>query len=127
MEILPERNESIAPRLVAEDTQYWDRLEGMLLIENPIFQGDIEARQRFSKCRSNIGALYLHHKMYPEAEAALDQAIRFSDRNMEAYAYMALLHGQLGRPEKAVRTFGEYMRRDPWNTSAREFYESLKQ
>jgi hypothetical protein len=126
-EILPSPVESIPPRLVEEDTEYWDGLEKTLLVANPVFAGDIEARQKFSKCRSNIGALYLHHEMYPQAKAALDQAIRFSDRNMEAYAYLALLHKKQGSPEEAVRIFGEYMRRDPWNTSARGFYNSLKQ
>jgi hypothetical protein len=126
MEIMPGRNESIPARLIEEDTRYWDGLEKTLLADS-IFVSDIEARQKFSKCRSNIGALYLHHQMHPEAEAALDQAIRFSDRNMEAYAHLALLRRQQGLPEEAVRVFGEYLRRDPWNTSAREFYDSLKQ
>ena len=125
VEMLPARVESIPPRLIEEDTEYWDELEQTFLAD-PIFIGDIEARQRFSKCRSNIGALYLHRKMYPQAEAALDQAIRLSERNMEAYAYLALLHKQQGLQEEALRIFGEYMRRDPWNTSARGFYNSLK-
>ena len=126
VEILPARVDSIPPRLIEEDMEYWDELEQTFLAD-PIFISDIEARQRFSKCRSNIGALYLHHKMYPQAEAALDQAIRLSERNMEAYAYLALLHKQQGRQEEALRIFGEYMRRDPWNTSASGFYNSLKQ
>jgi hypothetical protein len=125
MQIMPARIESIPPRVIDEDTRYWNGLEKTLLADL-VFLSDIEARQKFSKCRSSIGALYLHHKLYPEAEAALDQAIRFSDRNMEAYAYLALLRKQQGSPEEAVTIFGEYLRRDPWNTSAREFYESLK-
>ena len=124
MEIRPERVESISAEQVAEDVAYWDDLEQSLLGDS-VFLGDVEARQKFSKSRSNIGALYLSHKMYPEAEAALDQAIRFSIRNMEAYAYLALLRREQGEPEEAIRIFGEYMRRDPWNTSARGFYESL--
>jgi tetratricopeptide (TPR) repeat protein len=127
LEVLPEPVKSIPPALVEEDTRYWDGLEKSLLVLNPDFAGDIEARQRFSKCRSNIGALYLNHEMYPQAKAAFDQAIRFSDRNMEAYAYLALLHKRQGRPEEAITVFGEYMRRDPWNTSARGFYNGLKQ
>jgi tetratricopeptide (TPR) repeat protein len=124
MEIMPERVESISAEQVAEDSEYWDDLEQSLLGDS-VFVGDIEARQKFSKCRSNIGALYFSRKMYPESESALNQAIRLSDRNMEAYAYLALLRREQGEPEEAVRIFGEYMRRDPWNTSARGFYESL--
>ena len=123
-EIKRARVESIPPKLVAEDGEYWDALERRLL-SDLVFLDDVEARQKFSKCRSNIGALYLHHKMYPEAEAALNQAVRLSDRNMEAYASLALLKKEQGMKEEAVRVFGEYMRRDPWNTSARGFYDWL--
>lgn len=120
VELKPTRIESIPAGVVAEDKEYWDELE-LRLLGNLVFLGDTEARQKFSKCRSNIGALYLHHKMYPEAEAALNQALRLSDRNMEAYAYLALLRRGQGMTEEAIRIFGEYMRRDPWNTSARGF------
>jgi tetratricopeptide (TPR) repeat protein len=125
MELKPERIESISDDTVASDRQYWDDLEARLFASK-FFLVDRDARQKFSKCRSNIGALYLHHKMYAEAEAALNQAVRFSDRNMEAYAYLALLRREQGRVEEAVGIFGDYMRRDPWNTSARGFYEGLK-
>jgi len=117
---------TIPPHVVASDTEYWDELERTLLADAVFFE-DVEARQKFSKCRSNIGALYLHHKMYAEAEEALDQAIRFSDRNMEAYAYLALMRREQGMPQEAVRIFGEYMRKDPWNTSARGFHNRLSQ
>lgn len=126
MEILPARNESIPPHVIEEDTRYWNGLENTLL-SDPLFTGDVEARQKFSKCRSNIGALYLHYNLPAEAEAALDQAVRFSDRNMEAYAYLALLRKKQGLHEEAIRIFGDYLRRDPWNTSAREFYNNLKE
>jgi cytochrome c-type biogenesis protein CcmH/NrfG len=65
--------------------------------------------------------------MYPEAEAALKQAIRFSDRNIEAYALLALMYKEQGRQEEAVRIFEGYLRRDTWNTSARAFARSLRQ
>jgi tetratricopeptide (TPR) repeat protein len=125
MELRPTRVDSLSADIVASDTDYWDTLEKKLLGHNK-FTADIDARQKFSKCRSNIGALYLHHKMYAEAEAALQQAIRFSDRNMEAYAVLALIRRERGSREEAVRIFEEYMRRDPWNTSAREFAAWLR-
>jgi len=124
MELKKTRVESIPADVVASDNEYWDGLESILL-GNVIFLGDVDARQKFSKCRSNIGGLYLHHDMYPEAEAALNQAIRFSDRNMEAYAYLALLKREQGSPEDAVRIWEEYMRLDPWNTSAQGFHKLL--
>ena len=126
VELKRARVESMPPDAVASDTDYWQELEIELLANNT-FLADIEARQKFSKCRSNIGALYLHRKMYAEAEAALKQAIRFSDRNMEAYAYLSLMRREQGKPEESVRIFEEYMRRDPWNTSAQGFMRSLRQ
>ncbi len=126
MELLPERIESLPPDVVTADMEYWDALERRLFADSS-FLADIDARQKFSKCRSNIGALYLHHKMYPETGAALKQAIRFSDWNIEAYALLALLHREQGMHEEAVRVFEDYLRRDPWNTSARDFARWLKQ
>ncbi len=126
LELKKRRVESIPADVTASDTEFWDALE-LRFLKNDLFLRDVEARQKFSKCRSNIGALYLHRKMYPEAEAALGQAIRISDRNMEAYAYLALVRREQGRHEEAIRIFGEYMRRDPWNTSASGFYEWLRQ
>ncbi|RJP65649.1 MAG: DUF2723 domain-containing protein [Candidatus Abyssobacteria bacterium SURF_17] len=116
----------LPPDVLAADADYWDSLEERLLSDDT-FQEDIPARQKFSKCRSNIGALYLHRKMYAEAEAALTQAIRFSNRNIEAYALLAIMYKEMGNSEIAVRTFEGYMKRDPWNTSARSFYESLRE
>jgi tetratricopeptide (TPR) repeat protein len=125
MELKPTRIESLPADVVAGDSDYWDMLEKRL-IGNDKFLNDIDARQKFSKCRANIGALYLHHKMYAEAEMALEQALRFSDRNMEAYAYLALMRREQGADDEAIRIFEEYMRRDPWNTSAHEFAEWLR-
>jgi len=126
MELKPTRVESLPADVVASDSDYWNMLEKKLLGSDK-FLTDIDARQKFSKCRTNIGALYLHHKMYAEAEAALEQAIRFSDRNMEAYAFLALMSREQGSNEEAIRIFEEYMRRDPWNTSAHEFARWLKE
>jgi tetratricopeptide (TPR) repeat protein len=125
LELRKKRVLSIPADTVASDTRYWDTLERRLL-EDDKFLRDIDARQKFSKCRSGAGALYLHRKMYPEAEAALEQAIRLSDRNVEAYSYLALSSLEQGRRDEAIRIFGEYMRRDPWNTSARGFEDSLR-
>jgi hypothetical protein len=46
---------------------------------------------------------------------------------MEAYAYLSLMRREQGKPEESVRIFEEYMRRDPWNTSAQGFMRSLRQ
>ncbi len=125
LELKQSRIESIPADTVVSDMEYWNALESRLL-GSDVFLRDPEARQRFSKCRSNIGALYLHHKMYSEAETALEQAVRLSDRNMEAYAYLALLRREQDRRKEAIGIFGEYLRRDPWNTSARGFYNWLR-
>jgi tetratricopeptide (TPR) repeat protein len=126
MELKEERIQSLPAKVVASDTDYWNSLE-VKLLGNRNFLADLAARQKFSKCRSNAGALYLHRKMYPEAEAALKQAIRFSDRNIEAYALLALMYKEQGRQEEAVRIFEGYLRRDTWNTSAHAFARSLRQ
>lgn len=126
MELKPNRIESLPPEVVTSDAEYWDALE-LRLFADGSFLADVDARQKFSKCRSNIGALYLHHKMYAEARAALKQAIRFSDWNIEAHALLALLYREEGMQEEAVRVFEVYLRRDPWNTSAREFARWLKE
>jgi tetratricopeptide (TPR) repeat protein len=126
MELSGKRVESLSPETVLADTAFWDSIEKKLL-ENDEFEADTAARQKFSKCRSNIGALYVHRRMYSEAEAALRQAIRISGRNIEAYALLAVMYRQQGKYEKSVRIFDEYLRLDPWNTSAREFARSLRQ
>ncbi|RJP17430.1 MAG: DUF2723 domain-containing protein [Candidatus Abyssobacteria bacterium SURF_5] len=125
MELKASKIERLSPQLIASDRQYWQTLESNLF-DNPHFYHDAAARQKFSKCRSNIGYLYLRRKMYSEAEKALEQAIRFSDRNIEAYAYLALVYKEQGDPAKAVRVFDEYLQRDTWNTSAHAFAQSLK-
>jgi tetratricopeptide (TPR) repeat protein len=124
MELRPERVDALGPDVVAQDREYWQELEESLLA-NKNFLHDSAARQKFSKCRSNIGYLYLRRKMYLEAAEALEQATRFSDRNIEAYAFLALVYKEQGKQDKAVGTFDEYLRRDTWNTSARAFAESL--
>jgi len=126
MELKANRIESLPAELVASDSDYWNALERRLLGDEN-FLTDVEARQKFSKCRSNIGALYLHHKMYAEAKIALNQATRLSDLNLEAYAWLAIMHKEQGRQEEALRIFEEYLKRDPWNTSARVFADWLKQ
>jgi tetratricopeptide (TPR) repeat protein len=126
MELKSEPVEAIPADVLASDKDFWGTLE-IKLLDNAAFLSDIDARQKFSKCRSNTGALYFHRKMYAEAEDALEQAIRLSDRNMEAYAYLALMRKEQGRQEEAVRAFDDYMRRDPWNTSAVGFARSLRQ
>jgi hypothetical protein len=119
------RIEPMPSDAVKADTAYWTALEKQLLASDD-FRHDTDARQKFSKCRSNIGALYFHHKMYAEAETAMRQAIRFSDRNMEAYAFLALIRKEQGLQAEAVRLFDDYLKRDPWNTSARDFAEWLR-
>ncbi|GAB4330513.1 MAG: hypothetical protein Kow0099_01110 [Candidatus Abyssubacteria bacterium] len=126
MELKSQRVESLPPDVVLSDFAYWDSLEG-LLMKDERFLKDKAARARYSKCRSNLGALYLHHKMYAEAEAALNQAMRFSDLNIEAYASLALAYREQGRIEDAVRIFDEYLQRDAWNTSAHAFARSLRE
>jgi tetratricopeptide (TPR) repeat protein len=126
MELKERRVTSLPAEAIASDTEYWRVLEVKLLGDDN-FLADIAARQKFSKCRSNIGALYFHRSMYTEAEAALKQAIRLSDRNIEAYAVLAVMYREQGEQGEAVRIFDEYLRRDPWNTSARAFAQSLKQ
>ena len=68
----------------------------------------------------------LYHLSSPLAHEHLEQAVRLSDRTMEAYAYLALLRREQNRREEAIGIFGEYLRRDPWNTSARGFYNWLR-
>ncbi|MBI5115679.1 DUF2723 domain-containing protein [Candidatus Poribacteria bacterium] len=126
MELSEKRIESLSAETVLSDTAFWDSIEKKLT-DNDAFEVDIAARQKFSKCRSNIGALYVHRRMYSEAEAALRQAIRISGRNIEAYALLAVMYGRQGKHEESIRIFEEYLRLDPWNTSAREFARSLKQ
>lgn len=126
MELKSDRMDSLPPDVVASDTDYWSHLEERMF-GNQYFLEDPAARQKFSKCRTNIAYLYLRRKMYPEAEKAFEQAIRFSDRNIEAYAFLALVYKEQGERRKAVQVFDEYLKRDSWNTSARAFARSLSQ
>jgi hypothetical protein len=125
MELKGERVESLPPEAVRADFAYWESLEARVM-KDRAFLTDAAARAKYSKCRSNQGGLYLHRKMYLEAETALKQAARFSDLNIEAYALLALAHKEQGRREEAVRIFEEYLQRDAWNTSARAFARSLR-
>jgi tetratricopeptide (TPR) repeat protein len=125
MELKKTKVDTITPEMVAYDTEYWRFFEEKLLGKEHFLE-DTAARQKFSKCRSNIGYLYLRRKIYPEAEQAFEQAIRFSDRNIEAYAFLALAYKEQGEREKAISIFNDYLQRDTWNTSARAFARSLE-
>ncbi len=126
MEVKRERLETLPDEAVQFDIDYWNSLEARLLSDKR-FVRDSAAQQKFSKCRSNIGGLYFHRKMFHEAEAALKQAIRLSNRNIEAYSLLALLYVEQGDRGRAVAIFDEYLRRDKWNTSAGAFAQALRQ
>ena len=92
---------ALDPKVVNEDTRFWDALTAKLLADRS-FTNNIAAQKTYSKLRSAIGGLYAYRRMTPEAEAAFKQALELCPISPEANFRLAQLYMESKRYDAAI-------------------------
>ena len=110
-----ERVEEIPREVVEKDFRFWAGYKEMLL-GNPRFRDDYDARRSFSKLRVSQGNLYRHRGLGREAEMAYREALELSASNMEAILPLLEIFWGQGRFGEAMRVLEGAYADDPNNS-----------
>lgn len=128
MKLNPQSTNNLSADIVARDRTFWNQYVG-LLEGHPGFTNNIQARKAFSKLRAGIAGLYAYRKMYGEAKAAFQQAIRLCPASPEASFRLAHMYEEQGRTAEALKVMADYLTHvppDARDKAAAEYVERLK-
>lgn len=100
-QILPDPMEEIPAEIVRKDTGFWQERIAMLM-GNPRFLTDFDARRSYSKLRHTTGSLYEYRNMLPEAEAAYRQALILHPSSMESLIPLSRILWDQGKFAEAL-------------------------
>lgn len=116
---------TLTPDIIAEDRRFWAGYTNTLL-SHPAFPRDTRARAAFAKMRAAIGGLYVHARLFAEAEHAFLEARTLFPLSPEASVRLAGLYSGMDRFPDAIAVMVSYTNRSPDNQQATAYLEDLK-
>ncbi len=125
MRLNPERTK-LTEEMVRNDHEFWEWYVEHLT-SNPYFNRDLVARKTFSKLRSSISGLYVHHERYEDAMKALEQANRLYPKSPEATFRLADLYMRQDRWADAIQAVENFIAMDPGDERGYMFLESIRE
>ena len=142
---LCDKKVEITEEIIAKDTAYWDNIKnvfenggtlyfkditngrrGKVQVKAGEFFKDLAAKKSFAKCRTAIGGVYEHHKLYKEAERAYRDAIWLHDMSAEAYMRLSNMLMHNGEERKGLDIMKEYLVKDPMNFAMRNYVNLME-
>jgi len=123
----PQQDPTLWNDIIAQDTAYWDALVEELLSREEFLRSD-DAKKTFSKLRTSIAGIYLHHRLLEPAEYALKQAMQLCPEGCEGgYRLVEVYIRVQQRYDEARAILEHYLRHDPRNPNIMNYLERIDQ
>ena len=82
-------------------------------------QRAVTLQPAYAKAHAALGTIYLQHKDFPAAEAALTRALRINPDLVQAEANLAVLYTKTKRLDDAIRVYQNLVRKSPESLQVR--------
>lgn len=113
-QIMPEPVEELPADILEADHAFW-KATVQTLLSDPRFANDYDAQRSFSTLRQATANLYLHRKLYKEAESAMREALALCPGNGVSLLLLSRLFWDQGRYEEAIEIWDQAVAYDPNN------------
>ncbi|MEJ1935556.1 tetratricopeptide repeat protein, partial [Nostoc sp. NIES-2111] len=84
------------------------------------------AKPESVEAASNLGILYVEMGQIAQGEAELRRALQLDRERESGYANLVQLYRRIGKKQEARAVVADWLRRQPQNRKALEFWEELK-